>query len=368
MDAKQLWCNQPKLAHQQWRQSLLVANRTYSEQSERLYCSLFGRFTEFLVQEKTNIIQVNSIQIAAFLDTLKSRRVASSDIEQEASNRTKRTYLAEIDRVLAYLVNQDLRVDNPAHALIQTLRITHPLSSRNIDLLPLRTQRAYLHYVDQLQNQIENNFKTISSIELQSVAMNLLMLEHGLTLKEIQKLRILNIEDCAKGFFYTPGHRVLEDRTLALTTRSQFWLYAWLEVRKNLKVFHTESYRLLKKQNPMNKVLLEQQLLQNAKPHVFIAFSGKGENRENSVLTDKIPESSIFLCAQQVLLSNFPNEKKLDPSVKRKGPQILRNTYCANLVLLDIPLEEKMRLCGLRTPNQIWAMQRYLKDSAYAQS
>lgn len=367
MDNYQNWLLQPKLAHQQWRNSLLVAERAYSLQSQRLYQSLFGRFVDYLVLERCNIQNVTGIQIAAFLDTLNTRKngKTESQLAGTASNRTKRTYLAEIERVLAFLVSIEFRTDNPAIELINTLRITTPLSSRNIELLPLARQNEYFTFIDQVQALINIDQSKISIIEVQSICMNLLMLEHGLTLKEIQKLRLSNVQNVISGFFYTPGHRVLEDRTLNLTKRSQFWLLKWLEIRSALTVFHTETYRLYKKQNGLKELPEETLLTQNARPCVFVAFSGKGENRENSVITDKIPESSIFLSAQQVLLAHFPGQKSLNPNFKRKGPQILRNTFCANLIILDISLPEMMRLCGLKTPNQIWAMQRHIKEISY---
>jgi integrase len=367
MNDFQNWLMQPKLAHQQWRSSLLVAERAYSVQSQRLYHSLFGKFIDYLILEHTNLQKVNGIQIAAFLDTLSSRKNAKSTIQLEgtASNRTKRTYLAEIERVLAYLVSIDFRNDNPAIDLINTLRITSPLSSRNIELLPLSTQQQYMEYVDEQQLQLKNGTSKLSIIEVQSVTMNLLMLEQGLTLKEIQKLRLNNVQNIATGFFYTPGHRVLEDRTLQLTPRSQFWLTSWIEIRKTLNVFHTETYRLLKKEISLKNLVDKTMLTNNAKPAVFVAFSGKGENRVTSLITDKIPESTIFLSAQQVLLANFPEQKNLNTTFKRKGPQILRNTFCANLVVQEKSLDELMCVFGLKIPNQIWAMQRHIKDICY---
>lgn len=367
MDNYQNWLSQPKLAHQQWRNSLLVAERAYSVQSQRLYQSLFGKFIDYLVLEQTNLQKVNGIQIAAFLDTLSSRKNGKSTIKLDgtASNRTKRTYLAEIERVLAYLVSIDFRNDNPAIDLINTLRITSPLSSRNIELLPLSTQYQYIQYVDEQQHQLKNGTSKLSIIDIQSITMNLLMLEQGLTLKEIQKLRLNNVQNITAGFFYTPGHRVLEDRTLQLTSRSHFWLNSWIEIRKTLNVFHTETYRLLKKQNALKNIVDNSILTNNAKASVFVAFSGKGENRVKSLITDKIPESTIFLSAQQVLLANFPDQKNLNITFKRKGPQILRNTFCANLVVQDNSLDELMRIFGLKIPNQIWAMQRHIKDIGY---
>lgn len=360
------WIQNPKLAHKNWRNQLLIADRAYSVQSQRLYCSLFGRFIDFVIAEKSNLSKITGIQIAAFLDTLSQRKVGLNKIEQgSASNRTKRTYLAEIDRVLSHLVSIGIRNDNPAQALINTLRITNPLTSRNIEVLPLTTQNLYLEKVDALEKKYFNSYAIESIIEIQSITMNLLMLELGLTLKEIQKLRLKNLESITNGSMYTPGHRVLEDRTLQLTPRAQKWLMFWQKIRSKLKVYHTESYRLLKKANPQFSANEEVDLIKNARNSVFVAFSSKGEKRVLGVITDKIPESSIFLSAQQVLLLSFPEISSQNIELKRKGPQILRNTFCANLFSKNCSLEEMMRICGLRIPNQIWAMQRHIKEICY---
>ena len=364
--SQQDWLQNPKLAHRQWREQLLVADRAYSVQSQRLYCSLFGRFIEFVILEKSNLSKITGIQIAAFLDTLSQRKVGMHQVEQgSASNRTKRTYLAEIDRVLSHLVSIGVRNDNPAQALINTLRITNPLSSRNIEVLPLRTQKLYLKKVDELEKKYFDSLASDLIMEIQSITMNLLMLELGLTLKEIQKLRIKNLDSINSGKLYTPGHRVLEDRTLNLTQRAQKWLICWSKIRSNLKVYHTESYRLLKKSSPQFSTNDELDLIKNARNSVFVAFSSKGEKRVLGVITDKIPESSIFLSAQQVLLVNYPEPSIHHLELKRKGPQILRNTFCANLVSQNFSLDEMMRICGLRIPNQIWAMQRHIKETCY---
>jgi integrase len=354
-----LWLSNPAEAHREWREGLAIADRAYAEQSQRLYLSLFGKFCVWLTGQKCNLQTITMADLGRFLDTLKGRN------GKEAANRTKRTYVAEIDRVFAHLQNLEVRQDNPARSFLEILRLTTPLRPRSIKLPAVDTRARYVEGLKKLSS-VE-----MHSEDIQCAAMNLLMLDCGLTLKELQKMSLLHVSEVSLGYVTAPGHRLLEQRRTSLTPEAQHWLKRWLDVRKTLKAMSPGQYRQLSK-----KALLGSDAIKGLDPvvdklagpghRVFVSFTGRSHAqhalRSTGLVIDRIADSAIYLSAQQVLVDGeLSKEERL--TVKNKGPQALRSLCCASMVIAGQPAGEIAAFLGLRRVDQVWAMAKALKGS-----
>lgn len=348
------WVKSPSVAHGVWRSALLVSERAYAEQSQRLYISLFGRFCKWLAAEKINLLNMKPLDISRFLDTLRGRGASV------AANRTQRTYVAEIERVCCHLVALGLRQDNPASKTLEMLRITTPLRPRSINLGLPNTRQRYLDSLDELST---TRITRMTPVEVQRCAMNLLMIDTGITLKELQKLVLKNVEQVEDGIVTAPGHRMLLPRDMPLTEESQKWLKRWLELRANLKLLSQAQYEEMRATGlPIEKFAAK---ARSKRSRVFVSFTGKSGRplgmRSSGVVLDHLFSYSIYLGAQDAILAGMDislSERRL---IRNKGPQALRNQFCANLVARELPVSEIAGLMGLRRPDQVWAMQRQLQ-------
>lgn len=355
------WLTLPAQAHAQWRKGLVLAEREYAQQSQRLYMSLFGRFCAWLSTKPYNLQTLDQEDLMRFLQTLQGRG------GQPAANRTQRTYIAEIDRVLAHLKGMGVRADNPARDLLETLRITTPLRPRSITILREDTRALYVQSLHGLEPI------TMAPEAIQTAAMNFLMLDCGLTLKELQKMVLRHLAEVAQGQVFAPGHRLLLPRSLPLTPEAQHWLQAWLAVRTQLHVVTPGQYKImqgqvmvragqLKAKKPGRADLLAQR---SGRGKVFVSFTGQSGKahglRGTGLVVDHLPESTIYLGAQAVLQAGRQMSRAERQAMRHKGPQALRNRYCATKVAQGLPTGEIVAFMGLHRADQVWAMSRAMK-------
>lgn len=347
------WLTTPTLAHKQWRESLLISDRVYAVHTQALYISLFGRFCEWMAGQQLNLQKVQVLDIARFLETLSGRGGGV------AANRTQRTYVAELERVFSHLVAIELRQDNPASKILEMLRITTPLRPRSIKLAAADTRSRYLTVLR------SKPASRLTQAEVQNRAMNLLMLDAGLTRKELQKLVLKNVEEIDSGTITAPGHRMLLSRSITLTAEAKKWLKKWLEIRQDLKLISQAQYNSIRASGiPITKGA---SVARSGRARVFVSFTGKSGRplgmRASGVVLDYLPDITVYLSAQEAMLAGqdlSPAERRL---VRDKGPQALRNLCCATLVSKGIPTDQVGEFLGLRRPDQVWAMQKQLQVS-----
>lgn len=349
------WLTDPAKAHQEWRAGLALADRAYAEHSQRLYNSLFGRFCAWLAGQQCNLKTLNLVDLARFLDTLKGRDGGV------AANRTQRTYVAEIDRVLAHLQNEGLRRDNPARKFLETLRITTPLRPRTIRVPKVDTRERYLESLKQ------KKASGMTPEAVQTVAMNFLMLDCGFTLKELQKLLLTHVERIGENEIKASGHRTLLARQIPLTPTARKWLQHWLAVRKGLNVVSRAQYTALQAAARVGMSLNKDASVRNARAKVFVSFAGKAGKpkglRGTGLAIDYLPDSTIYLGAQEVLMAGRRLSAVERKAVRNKGPQALRNLCCATMVAEGLPAAEIAAFLGLWRSDQVWAMARAIKGT-----
>ena len=345
------WTTAPAEAHRAWRAGLLISERVYADQSQRLYISLFGRFCQWIAGEQLKLVNVSPQDIARFLDTLRGRDGGV------AANRTQRTYVAELERVFAHLVTLGLCEANPASKILGMLRITTPLRPRNIKLALPDTRNRYLESLSGLSPS------QMTPAEVQDCAMNFLMMDAGLTLKELQKLVLKHVEQVDSDMITAPGHRFLRVRTIKLSANAKEWLLRWLAIRQDFKLISQAQYDALRVAgSPITQGACR---ARSGRSRVFVSFTGKSGRplgmRSSGVVLDRLHSHIIYLSAQNVMLAGqdlSPQDRRL---VRNKGPQALRNLCSATLVSKGLSTDEVADFLGLTQPDQVWAMQRQMK-------
>lgn len=361
MAIKPHWLTDPGGSHRAWRAGLVVAERPYAQQSQRLYISLFGRFCKWMTANGLDLARVQSADLARFLDSLTGRGGMS------ASNRSQRTYIAEIDRVFSHLCSTGQRTSNPATDLLSTLRITTPLRPRNIHLLKPGSRQSYLDWLEQQTAQTEGDPKLA-----QEAAMALLMLDAGLTLKEVQKLNLRHLDGLSQDRLRAPGHRLLQPRELEITPESAKALRRWLALRDRLVLLTPKEYRqhmaqaqLPRRQQGNDIAGTETSSDAFRRDSVFVAYPSKGASERHVVVT-RATESSIYLAAQRVVQCGMQADDETIRLLSHKGPQVLRNYCCARLMLAGLPSAEIASFLGLLRVDQVWAMARQVQPPGSA--
>lgn len=346
-----LWISDPCLAHQQWRAGLKVANRAYATQSDRLYRSLFGRFCNWMRREQKSLVSIRAADLKEFLASLEGR-------DGKAAGRTLRTYLAEIDRVLAHVVGLGLRSENPATVVLTELRDAIPLQPRSIHLPRPDCRAQYLQ-------RIYQNGLALDPEAIQSCAINMLMMDCGFTLKEIQKLSMRHVSRVADGLVDAAGHRLLKERTIRMSPEAKEWLQRWLKIRATLQVISRSQYEAMKRANLGLPPLDERP--RQPRSTVFVGFTGKSDHpqalRGSGLVIDRLPDSTIYQSAQAVMLGGLAPDSPEAREMSNKGPQALRNLCCAALLARNQKRPAEIAaMLGLRRVDQVWAMVRVLKD------
>lgn len=341
------WLSDPVGAHEMWRKELLVSSaRPYAEHSTRMYRCLFGRFVKWMVSNSLNLRTVSSQGIASFLDTLGGRH------GRVASNRTKRSYVAEIDRVMAFLQINGFREDNPARELMGQLKVTTPMKPRSIMFMPAQIRREYEKLVTDISPS------SLSYQDIMGHTMTCLILEMGFTVKEIQKLVLrdlvlVNSDGECRFQVRAPGHRMLQPRTDMLSEVGSKWIGAWLEIRSRLVVLSPGDYRKL-----IGAGTFSPQVMAPHLSRVFVTLAGKS-NHENSglrlqkIAINRINDDAVHQCVKDSFASSSEVSSKLMLS-----PQTLRNAFGADLLNSGCAEADVARKMGLLTLDQIWALKR----------
>lgn len=349
------WVTDPKSAHREWRTSLLLTDRTYADQSQRLYISLFGRFCSWLEDQKLTILNIQEADLIRFLKTLLGR------MGSQASNRTKRTYLAEITRVMSHLQDLGLLRDNPAlHHLDNSFRQSTPLRIKNVAILSMSTREIYLESLAKKDSEIK------AQEDVQSCAINFLLLDCGFTLKEIQKLSLEHASLVEHGRIHVPGHRNLAAREVPLTFEAQLWLTRWLKLRKELYITTLDEYSKVKTLYRRGFPLPSSSTYGGEKSvqRVFVTFLGKpGRSfglRESGMALGYVRDFVIYKSARKVVLAGNSMPSEECEHGFTKGPQALRLLCMTKLFLSGKTYEQIMKFMGLSTTNQIHEIIRAL--------
>lgn len=346
------WITHPTEAHRQWRDGLTVGARDprgYADHSQRQYATLFGAFARWMAAEKVTLTTLNARDLERFFAQLTSR-----DGTGQASDRTIRTYAAEISRVMDHIqaLEPPLRHDNPAKDFIKQAKSTHPLRARETFLPAIGVQSRYLEALGRLDPTEQE------PEALRGHAMALLMLQEGMTHKEIQKLTLAN----ASGFpvhIHAPGHRTLQARTLSLSPITALWVGAWMAIRTSLHVITPEQYRTHNSRRiDRVETLMAQASPGPASARVFVSRAGRADKaqalRSKGLAINRISDDAVYNAARQVFaLAETPIEHD-------RGAQTLRNLCCARMISQGMSDDDVATRLGLVCNDQVAAMRLML--------
>lgn len=335
------WARAPLETYEQWLSTRSVGGRAYAAQTRRQYRAMFAAFVRWLVARGSTLLDVDGAGIEAFLGDMRGRAGA-------AAARTQRIYLLEIERVLAHLRAQGLREDNPAHDLIARMRQRAPLKPRNSALVGLDVRLRYLELLSGLQPS------ALPMEQVRAHAMALLMLELGLTLKEVQKLTLADVADIDAGWIVAPGHRHMRRRTLPIRGAAWVWLRHWLRVRQDLRVLPVQA-RARKRVPREIDLAHAQEVTQPGVARVFVVLrSGFAERAQRRSAINRIGDLAVREAAVAAIMSVKPDW----PANIVRGPQMLRNLCFLRLLYEDMPQESIADFLGLRDVQQVRLMAR----------
>jgi site-specific recombinase XerD len=327
-----LWLSAPAEAHRLWREGQQLGDperpRAYADHSTRQYRSLFGKFCQWMSGNRLNLQRVTGNQVARFLDELKGRD------DEPASVRTKRMYLAEIDRVMQHLVDLGIARVRPTELLLDQAKVTTPLKRRHIVLPKVDVDRA----LESLAAEIEAAGPAKEPAHrrsLMALALAGLMLRGGLTPKELQKLRMKHLRATGRTLVVSaPGHRLLQDRDVKLDGWVANIVERWGAYRMDVLM---QSVPLSAKRDAT---------IQSA--HLFSHVIPGAQGRKDRALTAKAMYEAVQAICKEAGV-------KVDI-----GPQILRNLFIAGLVKQGLADAEIAPLAGLQVSEQVTQVRQQL--------
>lgn len=337
------WQRDPNEAYAQWFNGRTIAGRPYSEQTRRQYRSMFGAFARWMAAEGASLGDVDAQSLRRFVDGLRGRE------GEPATMRTRRIYLLEIERVLEHVRAEGLRGDNPARDLIREMKSQSPLKARNSALAGTQVRQRYLQILDRIDP------RSLSLEGVRAHAMALLMLEQGFTLKEVQKLTLAQTSDVEQGWITAPGHRLMRQRRLPLSTSARHWLGAWLAVRASLRVLPLAARGRAGRRAEIDP-RQAQEVLEPTQARVFVALrSPRGEPSGSArSAVNRISDWNIREAAVEAILMAQPDW----PRHIVRGPQMLRNLCFLRLVHECRDEQEIAAWLGLQDVLQVRWMQR----------
>ena len=316
-DSLSLWQAAPAEAHRLWRERMTLTDRAYAEQSTAQYRSLFRRFCEWMARNRLNLRTIGPADIGRFLDALEGRGGA------KASTRTQRMYLAEIDRVMHRLVELGLRRTRATEPLMDQVRITARLKPRSIALPDDDAHAKIRAHIEAVLGRSQEEDVLVQR-ELMAAAMATLVLEGGLTSKELQKLRLKSLRPSAgerldRVTLRAPGHRLLQDRDVDLRGWAAACVVRWWQLRSALVLQHLPAGARMR-------------------PASAKAFALTPEGPAITV-------RSIYNAVSEVCAQAGVGEEV--------GPQQLRNLFMASLLSQEVPDEELRARAGLLALDQV---------------
>jgi len=309
------WVSHPVDTYMSWLQSRTIAGRPYAAKTIEQYSAMIGAFLRWQQSHcDRSLLTLTSDDLQAFTRNLTARASKSST---EASIRTRRVYLMEISRILDFMLAQGWRQDNPARVLVQQIKRQEPMKFRNTALAGLPVRTRYLHILNDL------DAVNLTWSEVRAHAMSLLMIELGLTLKEVQKLTLQDIASLESGALHAPGHRSLRSRTLNTPILVQHWLRAWLAHRETF-VIYISRVRRKKASNEVLQRTPDNMVCSPGLARVFVSLlSPRAQPDENGrrLAINRIDDRAIRQAANTALALAAPEW----PSGIVHGPQMLRN-------------------------------------------
>lgn len=319
------WLRDPVEAHRLWRSTLSWKRDAsasdadaplYTEHSNNLYQSFWGKFCRWLAARSLKLDEVKQSHIESFLKSLEGRHGAP------ASVRTMRTYLAEINRVFTHLQGIGVLTANPAATVLARKRRTP--ESQFVTDPPLPPGPTFLRAYEKMAQKMfkeERAELPEAWTPARNLALRLIVAECGLKLSEICKLIPRNVTIRSDGtvLIRSPGHRQVVTRPLVGRPLLARAMQGWLDARGGLRIVQMRRARA-EDGRRSNRLFLGQ-----ADRVMSTELVGGGLGDACSPVAPDLAERVITSCVKRTLES-------LGHQAAFHGPQLVRNAYAARLI------------------------------------
>lgn len=302
IDHRAVWLNTPSKAFENWQRSKdHTGDHRYAERSVRQHCAMWNKFLKYL-EDSAHIdaVAANSQVIAAFLDTLESKK------GNNALESTKIRYL----RLFAATYNQMIRVgarraDNPCPKVFSLLQ---PRPEKNPSALVSQQDEVF---VAKVLSEPPRSWR-----DVRDQAMLVLIVGSGLYSSEVINLRREQI--CLEAdppYIDVDEHGRVPERKAPILPFAVEPLKRWLELRDEMG---------------------------GDDPIVFISGRRIGkdgvEKKDNRMLP-----STLYRKVKDAI------EKNSGPVIRSKGgvgPQVLRNSFLMRQLAKDKPIDVVQQWAG----------------------
>lgn len=301
----ELWAQSPRISFLKWKKSLRPLKREFSPHSLEQYEAMFGAYLTWAAEHGVRVLKATSADIERFLDSRIGRN------GEPAARTTRRRYLHLLNNVYEHLVEIELRISNPAGHLTELNR--HQAFERPAPtILPAPLAEKYIAWVSA---QPQEHW-----CEVRDKALRLLFLASGISVLELQGLRISDVRGGTGQVPMTLNilpHNFIDAHATPVAAFAQPILLAWIE-------------------------LLGQRWPLAGRPddHVFPArYFGFGIDRPDAAAVSSV---ECYLIVQSAM-------KAIGYEHARQGPQTLRNSFIARQVAEGTPQLRITQWLGLRT-------------------
>lgn len=324
------WLIDPVGAFGRWKNTQRFRGVEFEEHSVEQYTSMWGRYCEWLRQKRLSLEVVGGAEVDRFLEGLRGGRLG----ELPVAPSTKRRYLFLLHRTYAHLEQLGVVAKNPVAELPALAR--HQANERPARMLMREAQEQA--YIDWCMAQPAQRWD-----QVRNRALRLLFLASGITVTEARLLKVTEIavidEDPDNGFavLMIPAHGNTPAREAPVSSFGVGPLVQWLEARYPL--------------GGEGDVLFA-----SGRPYTFCSIIDPDQGH--------MRPSEHPLSAEEIYDIVSAAMRGCGFEGRRAGPSTLRNTFMARQIRQGIPLDRIRDWVGLRTTEQLRALQRQVPRRA----
>lgn len=313
--AAQRWVESPLQAFEEWKRSQRVFRKEYADHSVEQFRSMFSRFLVWLAARGRTLQAARPGDIDGFISSLRNRQDAP------AAASTRRRYLFLLHHTFETLQHLEVRPDNPCQGLLELTR-NQAYRRAAPAILDAPGMRRYIAWT---LEQPENSW-----VDVRDKALRLVFLASGITLSEARALHLPEVMSDELACPPVMGLRIrahgfVHERVTPVSDFAHAALKRWLEARRALAV--------------PSEVL----------------FIARAKHLAHVVAPEAhaISPMEVYSIVEEAM-------QAAGHGGSRRGPQTLRNTFIADMLMQGHTVERIMQWSGLNTSESIQAIARLL--------
>lgn len=315
--AAQRWAENPLQAFEEWKRSQRVFHKEYADHSVEQFRSMFSRFLIWLAARGRTLQAARPGDIDGFLASLRNRQDAP------AAASTRRRYLFLLHNTFQMLQHLEVRHDNPCEGLLELTR-NQAYRRAAPAIMDAPSTRRYIAWT---MEQPEESW-----VDVRDKALRLIFLASGITLSEARALHLPEVmaDDEASPpvmGLHIRSHGFVHERVAPVSEFAHAALRRWLQVRCGLKVPGEVLF-----------IARAKHLAQLAAPEPHA-----------------ISPMEVYTIVEQAM-------QAAGHCGSRRGPQTLRNSFIARMLMEGHAPDRIMQWSGLNTSESIQAIARLLPN------